>query len=215
MQRLRIKFNRGEELKFISHLDITRLWQRAFVRAGVPLAYSQGFNPHPQISLAAPLPVGVTGEAELMDIYCARNVAPPSFTQSVNRELPEGIRIVQTQQVNPTLPALQAVVASAEYRVIIATDKAKEEVEQMIAHLLSLSTLPWQHERDTGVRHYDLRTLIQDIRLTDCRDGKAVIEMKLNCDSNGSGRPEQVSQALGFTGYPLSINRTQLFLKIN
>ncbi len=110
MQRLRIKFNRGEELKFISHLDITRLWQRAFVRAGVPLAYSQGFNPHPQISLAAPLPVGVTGEAELMDIYCVRNVSPPSFTQSVNRELPEGIQIVQTQQVNPVLPALQAVV---------------------------------------------------------------------------------------------------------
>lgn len=215
MQRLRIKFNRGEELKFISHLDITRLWQRAFVRAGVPLAYSQGFNPHPQISLAAPLPVGVTGEAELMDIYCARNVSPPSFTQSVNRELPGGIRIVQTQQVNPTLPALQAVVALAEYDITVATDRSKEEVERMIAQLLSLATLPWQHERDTGVRHYDLRTLVQDIWLIDCKDGNAVIGMKLNCDSNGSGRPEQVSLALGFTGYPRSINRTELFLKTN
>jgi len=215
MQRLRIKFKRGEELKFISHLDITRLWQRAFVRAGIPLAYSQGFNPHPQISLAAPLPVGVTGEAEFMDIYCAKNVSPPYCTEAVNRELPEGIEIVQAQQVNPTLPALQAVVSFAEYNITVATDKPKEEIEQMIQHLLSLSTLPWQHERDTGVRHYDLRALIQHIWLADYKDGYAVIGMKLNCDSNGSGRPEQVSLALGFTDYPHTINRTQLFLKMS
>ena len=215
MQRLRIKFKRGEELKFISHLDITRLWQRAFVRAGIPLAYSQGFNPHPQISLAAPLPVGVTGEAEFMDIYCAKNVSPPYFTEAVNRELPEGIEIVQAQQVNPTLPALQAVVSFAEYNITVATDKPKEEIEQMIQHLLSLSTLPWQHERDTGVRHYDLRALIQHIWRADYKDGYAVIGMKLNCDSNGSGRPEQVSLALGFTDYPHTINRTQLFLKMS
>jgi radical SAM-linked protein len=215
MQRLRIKFNRGEALKFISHLDITRLWQRAFVRAGIPLAYSQGFNPHPQIALAAPLPVGVTGDAELMDIVCSRNVSPPSFTQAVNRELPEGIRIIQTQQVNPTLPALQAVVSFAEYRITVATEKSREEVEEAIARLLSLATLPWQHERDTGVRHYDLRALTEDVLLIEHRDGLAVIEMKLNCDSNGSGRPEQLSLALGFTGYPRAINRTQLYLKTN
>jgi radical SAM-linked protein len=215
MQRLRVKFNRGEELKFISHLDITRLWQRAFIRAGIPLAYSQGFNPHPQISLAAPLPVGVTGEAELMDIYCAKNVSPPSFTQAVNRELPEGVRIIQSQQVNPVLPSLQALVSFAEYQVTVATDKTRREVEDSIAHMLSLPELPWQHERDTGIRHYDLRRLIDDLWLVDCRDGNAVIGMKLNCDSNGSGRPEQVSLALGFIGYPRAVNRTQLYLRTN
>jgi radical SAM-linked protein len=215
MQRLRIKFNRGEELKFISHLDITRLWQRAFVRAGIPLAYSQGFNPHPQISLAAPLPVGVTGEAEFMDIYCAKNVSPPYFTEAVNRELPEGIKIIQAQQINPALPALQAVVSFAEYLVTLTTDKTGEEVEGMIKSLLSLQTIPWQHERDTGIRHYDLRALIQNLWLADYKNGYAIIGMKLNCDSNGSGRPEQVILALGFTGYPHSINRTQLFLKMS
>ena len=69
MQRIRIKFNRGEEIKFISHLDITRLWERALRRAGVPLAYSQGFSPHPQLSFAVPLAVGMTSEAELLDIF--------------------------------------------------------------------------------------------------------------------------------------------------
>ena len=213
MQRLRVKFSRGEQLKFISHLDITRLWQRAFVRAGIPLAYSQGFNPHPQISLAAPLPVGVTGSAELMDIFCVKNVSPPYFIQAVNRELPEGIRILQTQQVNPELPSLQAQVNFAEYEVTIDTQKSKEEIESAIARLLSLTELPWQHERDTGIRHYDLRLLIDSICLFEQRDGCTVMGMKLKTGSTGSGRPEQVTLALGFPDYPRSIHRTQLFLK--
>ncbi|MFH1087432.1 MAG: TIGR03936 family radical SAM-associated protein, partial [Chloroflexota bacterium] len=59
MYRLRLKFGRDRSLRFISHLDLMRLWERAFRRAGVPLAYSQGFTPHPSISLAAPLALGV------------------------------------------------------------------------------------------------------------------------------------------------------------
>ena len=60
MLRLRIKFSRGEQLKFLSHLDLMRLWERALRRAGINPAYSEGFSPHPRISLAAPLAVGVT-----------------------------------------------------------------------------------------------------------------------------------------------------------
>ena len=70
MQRLRVRFSRGQEVKFISHLDIMRLWQRALHRAGIALAYSEGYTPHPRISLAAPLALGITSEAELMDVFC-------------------------------------------------------------------------------------------------------------------------------------------------
>src|SRR4030042_1136628 len=79
MQRLRLKFSRGQELKFLSHLDLMRLWERALRRAGLPLAYSEGFTPHPQIALAAPLLVGVTSDAELMDVSLSRWVSPQSF----------------------------------------------------------------------------------------------------------------------------------------
>jgi len=75
MQRLRIKFSRGEEIKYISHLDLMRCWERALKRADVPLMYSEGFSPHPRISLAAPLALGVTSEAELMDITVSRWVS--------------------------------------------------------------------------------------------------------------------------------------------
>jgi radical SAM-linked protein len=66
MLHLRIKFQRDREIRFISHLDILRLWQRALHRARIPLAYSEGFSPHPRISMAAPLSIWVPVEAELM-----------------------------------------------------------------------------------------------------------------------------------------------------
>ncbi len=213
MYRLRIKFARGDEVKYISHLDITRVFQRAFLRAGLPLAYSQGFNPHPRISLAAPLPVGATAEAELMDIMCERPVTAEFFMESAGRELPDGIQFIQAVPVPLSLPSLQAQLGEAEYLVTVATDKTRSEIENEITKLLALSTLPWQHERDTGVRHYDLRTLISDIRLVDSGEGRAVLAMRLRADEKGAGRPEQVSLALGFKEYPLRIHRRELILR--
>src|SRR5512136_1215230 len=117
MQRLRIKFSRGPELKFISHLDIVRLWQRAFNRAGIEIAYSTGFSPHPRISLAAPLALGVTSEAEFMDIVVIKGVAPHFFVSAVNQQLPPGLTVDKVYPIAPDLPSLQSVVSLADYRV--------------------------------------------------------------------------------------------------
>jgi radical SAM-linked protein len=212
MPRIRVRFNRGEELKFISHLDIMRLWQRAMHRADIPLAYTEGFSPHPRISLAAPLAVGVTSEAELMDVFCNKWVSPHSFTAAVSPQLPPGIEISQVHMVAPTLPSLQSQVSQAEYEVEAETDKDQAGVEAALASLLSLEELPWHHERDTGTRNYDLRALIDDLWLVGWRHGHCTIGMKLRCDSSGSGRPEQVAAALDL-GHPISIRRTKLILK--
>jgi radical SAM-linked protein len=213
MQRIRVKFSRGEEIKFISHLDITRLWERALRRAGVPLTYSQGFSPHPQISLAVPLSVGMTSEAELMDVVCDRPVTPQWFEGAVNQQLPEGIRITQIQPVAPQFPSLQSQVRFAEYRVRVNTEKSREEIEELVNHLMSLQTLSWQHQRDTGAKTYDLRTLIAVLMLIDYETGKVTLGMRLRCDNLGSGRPEQVTAALGLAQYPESIHRTSLILE--
>jgi radical SAM-linked protein len=212
MQRLRIRFSRGEEIKFISHLDIMRLWQRALHRAQIPLAYTEGFSPHPRLSLAAPLAVGITSQAELMDAFCSRWVSPHFFTDSLSQQLPAGIEIVQVNMVAPTMPSLQSQVSQAEYEVELETEKDKAEVEKALASLLAVEQLPWHHERDTGTRNYDLRALIDDLWLIDWRQGSSTIGMRLRCDSGGSGRPEQVAAALGFS-HPTSIHRTKLLLK--
>ncbi len=213
MQRLRVRFSRGEEIKYISHLDLLRLWQRALNRAEIPLAYSEGFNPHPRMSLAAPLALGVTAEAELMDIFLAKWVSPHSFTAAMGRQLPPGIKIEQVFNIALTLPSLQSQVRFAEYSVGLETEKGRDEIESAINALLDKESIPWQHQRDTGTRHYDLRALIEDLWLADWRQGYGHIMMRLHCDSNGSGRPEQVAAALGLEKYPDAIHRSKLILQ--
>jgi radical SAM-linked protein len=213
MQRLRIRFCRGAEIKFISHLDIIRLWQRALHRAEIPLAYSEGFNPHPRISLAVPLAIGVTSEAELMDIFCTKWVSPHWFSAAVSRQLPPGIEILQVYPINLSQPSLQSQVRYAEYKVEVETEKESRDIESGLSSLLSAEHLPWQHQRDTGIRSYDLRALIDNLRLIDYHRPYCTIGMTLRCDNSGSGRPEQVAAALGFTHNPQSMHRTKLILK--
>jgi len=213
MQRLRIRFSRGQEVKFISHLDIIRLWQRALHRAGISLAYSEGFTPHPRLALAAPLPTGVTSETELMDVFCTRWVSPHVFTGATSQQLPNGIEILQVYPIAPTMPSLQSQVRYAEYKVEVETENERQDAKTALTNLLSVKRLPWQHQMDTGPRNYDLRALIDDLWLIDWHSDYATIGMKLRCDSGGAGRPEQVITALGFSHYPRSIHRTKLILE--
>ncbi|MDD5338815.1 MAG: TIGR03936 family radical SAM-associated protein [Dehalococcoidales bacterium] len=215
MQRLRVRFSRGEEIKYISHLDIIRLWQRALNRAGIALAYSAGFNPHPRISLALALAMGVTSEVELMDIVLDKFITPHAFTATVGQQLPKGITISGVYNTPLTLPSLQSQVRQAEYIVTIATDKNKGDIEAGLNDLLDKETLPWQHQRDTGPRKYDLRALVEDLWLIDWRQGYCTVGMRLRCDSSGAGRPEQVAAALGFEKYPDAIHRSKLILDTN
>jgi radical SAM-linked protein len=214
MQRLRVRFGRSEEIKYISHLDLMRFWERALRRAGLPLAYTEGFNPHPKISLAAPLSVGVTSEAELMDVYFTRWDSPNIFMNRMKDQLPEGIQLMGVLPVGLNIPSLQSQVRFAEYRVTAVSegDTAIPDIEQAIGSLLAAQELPWHHYRDTGVRHYDLRALIDTVWLIESTGDTYVLGMRLRCDSSGTGRPEQVIKALGFNNHPASIHRTGLLL---
>jgi hypothetical protein len=108
------------------------------------------------------------------------------------------------------MPSLQSLVRYAEYKVEVETEE--KGMESKITSLLSLKSLPWQHQRDTGMRSYDLRALIDDLWLINCRPPVCTMGMRLRCDSTGSGRPEQVSAALGFISYPRFMHRTKLIL---
>jgi len=210
MNRLRVRFGRRAALKFISHLDLTRVWHRALRRANIALAYSEGFNPHPKISLAVPLQLGVTSEAELMDVYVVQPLAAATFAARMRLELPSGLDIIQVAPVGLHLPALQAQVRFADYLVRVnAPDESG--LGQAILVLLERRSLPWQHQRDTGVKSYDLRPLIVSLKPVAYDDGLASLDMRLRSDAMGTGRPEQVVRALGLDS-PLDIHRTRIIL---
>lgn len=212
-QRLCVTFRRGEELKFIAHLDIMRLWHRALRRAGMPLAYSQGFNPQPRLSIAAPLAIEVTSETELMDVFLERRVSLDFFTRAVSEQLPRGIGIVGVKELWPGLPSLQSQLRSAEYRVQVESGRPRQAVEEAIRSLLAKESLPWEHSRGGDTMHrYDLRALIIDVWIIASDGSLHTLGMRLRNDPGGSGRPDQVLLALGFAEPARSIHRTRLIM---
>ena len=212
MQRLRIAFTRGEEVKYLSHLDLMRLWERALRRADIPLAYSQGFSLHPRISIAAPLPIGVISEGELMDILLSKRFSPYYFIKAVAQQLPLGIGITGVEQVSPQIPSLQSQVRQAEYRVELDTDKQPQEVEEVIRSFMGKEHFPWQHMRDHVIRHYDIRILVDRLWLIEWKESLCTLGMRLRNDNSATGRAEQVTLALGFPDPPKLIQRTKLIL---
>lgn len=209
IQRLRVTFARGDELKYITHLDLMRFWERALRRAEIPVAYSEGFSPHAQVSLAAPLPVGTTSDAELMDVFLDRPMPPAAVIRAAGGQLPPAIEIRSIEEVGLALPSLQAEVRFAEYDVDVPAgpDGARAAVERFIA----AETVPWEHQRDSETRSYDIRALVDTIAVVEAEPGVVRLRMRLRNDNSGSGRPDQVVAALGL-GAPARIHRTRLVL---
>jgi radical SAM-linked protein len=210
IQRIRITFARGDEMKYITHLDMMRFWERALKRAKVPIAYSEGFSPHAQISLAAPLAVGVTSEAELMDVFLAESMAPKDLVRALTTQLPPGVSLVAAQEVGMALPALQADVRFAEYDVDVGV--VLEAAQAAITRFLTAETIPWEHKRENETRSYDIRAQVSDLSCEYLDDTCVRLQMKLKNDNTGSGRPEQIVAALGLPT-PVRIHRTQLILE--
>src|SRR5512139_1587345 len=102
-------------MRFTSHLDLHKSWERTLRRAGLPLAYTQGFSPHPRINLASALPLGFTGEAEVVDIWLDQTLPVPQIASDLERAAPPGIKISQIQEIDDHTPTLQTELEASEF----------------------------------------------------------------------------------------------------
>ncbi len=163
--RIIANFHKNEDLRFISHLDIQRLVQRAMRRADLPLSYSQGFNPHPILSFASALSVGYTSEAEWMDVRLSENIEPDEFTKKLNTALPEGLRIVRTQVVEETLPSLTALIQRARYQATVYFDQpvSSQALKSALETLLNGPIVVEKHTKG-GMKQVDIRPQLISIR---------------------------------------------------
>jgi radical SAM-linked protein len=208
-QRLRITFGRTDDMKYVTHLDMMRFWERALRRADIPVAYSEGFSPHAQISIAAPLAVGVTSEAELMDVYLSQPMPPKQLLIALSSQIPPGIQVLAAQEVGMAQPALQADVRLAEYDVDVPADAG--HADRVVDEFLAKESIPWEHKRENETRTYDIRAQVDSFSVEDNEDGGITLKMRLKNDNTGSGRPEQIVAALGLPP-PTRIHRTKLIL---
>lgn len=202
------KYGRQKELKYISHLDIVRLWERALKRTNIPVAYSQGFNPRPRLSFGLPLAVGMTSEAEMLDIFLEQLISPRYLTINLSGQLPIGIDIYEVQEVGLKVPSLQSQACRVEYSITVETNRSQEEVRLAVRDFLKCKHIRWQHIRDNKTRQYDIRELVEDLTILNHRDNDYDLHTTLKI----SARPEQVVAALGFNEYPKSIHRTKILI---
>ena len=214
VQRLRVKYGRSGELRFIAHLDVMRLWHRAMRRAGIAMAYSEGSTPRPRLSIAAALPVGVTSEGELLDVYLKRRISPFYFLKRIQGAIPETLLVYEAEDIPMDAPSLQSQIRLAEYRVGVAADGEVEAVEDSVGTLLDKESIPWEHRRDKEVRRYDLRALVHELWVEERSNGAVTLGMVLKADPNASGRPEQIVAALGLPA-PDWVHRTRLLLAVD
>ena len=211
-QRLRVTYRKAGALRYIAHLDLMRTWERSLRRARLPLAYTQGFTPHPRIALGAPLPVGTIGERELLDVWLSPPVAPEQFVRRLQASLPEDLTLLAAVEAAHELPSLQSQIHSATYEVAFeqgALDAA--EVQARLEALLALDELDWEEQRGAKTRRYDLRAAIRDLALRE-EGERLVLAMDLELNEQRTGRPASVLAALEVESRPASIVRTGLRL---
>lgn len=209
-QRFRIWFKKGERVRYISHLDVLRSWERSIRRAELPLSYSQGFTPHPKLAFAGPLPLGFTSEAEIMDVTLDERVPIDEFESRLAAETTEDLAVVAVEEVPLGAPQPQSSVMWADYACELPGIDP-EAAGHVLSEFLAKDDVPWTEERKEKTRQYNLRAMVASISASPA-DGGTLLTMRLSAGQEATGRPEQVVAALFPATEPTVYRRTRIIL---
>ena len=200
----------------VKYLSFDFQYTRAIRRADIPVAYSQGFNPHPRLSFASALAVGVTSEGEYLDIYLKDDMDPELLCNKMNEKLPSGIRFVEGRIVDEKLPSLMSLIERAETKLPGKCHKIN--LPSVIGEFLSQQEIWAVRTNRKGSRQVDIRPMIHGMDAFE-RDGNIVIKAIISSGSKANLRPDLLINALfDFAGLPIvpdlffHIHRLDLYL---
>ncbi len=159
--KLLLRLEKGEKVKYISHLDMQRLFQRALRRAKLPCAYSQGFNPHMLVSFACALPVGVCSKAEYAEVVLERFVPPTECMARLNEVLPDGVKILNACEPKDTDPTVGSVIALAEYSFML---KDSGSVQDKLGSMLKKEEILIEKKTKKGFATVNVRNMIHSVK---------------------------------------------------
>lgn len=206
MQRIRITYAKGEELRYTGNLDMQKVWERTFRRAGLKLAYSQGFHPQPKMHQACPLPLGFTSENDLLDFWLDSDEDLAEIGEKLSKTVQPGITITEIQSIAPEEKPLQTLVESAIYRVHLDNSISPDIIATQVENLLKQES----YIRTRRGKEYDLMPLVEVLTITKLEP--LHLEMRLSARPGATGRPEEVLDALGIDLSDTRIVRTGLLL---
>ena len=197
MSTIRVKFSKKDEMKYISHLDLMRLFQRAFRRADIPIKYSQGFNPHPKFSLATALSIGVTSDGEYMDVELENDIDRDEFIKRLNDVLPKGVKILSGKYIKAD-KSLMSLIEWSDYVIefYVTNDISKEDIENCIKEILKkdeiyIKKVKIKNKKEI-IKEVDIRDSIKNLKLLVIEDKRIIIRATLKTGSKGNLKPQYI-----------------------
>ena len=162
--RMLAVFEKGERIRHIGHLDIQRSVQRGLRRSGLPVAYSNGFNPHILITFASALSTGACGKREIMDVTMAEEVSPQEFLEKMNQAMPPEMRLSEARALDQKHPALMASLRAAKYDLLTRDAEQAEKLAAAIPAMMARETVTAMRKTKTALKECDIKPLIYELK---------------------------------------------------
>ena len=191
LRRIRIVFSKKGDLRYLGHLEMARMFERACRRAGIPLSFTGGYSPKPRITFALSLPTGTEALAEWLDLELGEAWSPDEVMNSLNEQLPSGIRVVDSWKVPVDVPALNGRVRFITYEALLP--EPLEGLKEMVLDLMSRPSVPVIRVKKGKERTLDLKGYLTDMKTLDERTLIFTLALK---GEKGSARPQEVLEAL-------------------
>lgn len=200
--KIRIKFTKTGVLKFIGHLDMMRYFQKVFRRSGMDIGFTQGFSPHPEISIALPLGIGVTSEAEYLDVTVNSCGSSEAMIALLNKEQVEGVKILSFKRIPEGKKYnAMAIVTAARYRAVLAEEfigrlpefSASYLTNRFEEFLAQPQITVWRKTKHSEGES-DIRPMIYEARCVD-HEGQPALELLLAAGSASSLNPDSFMKA--------------------
>jgi radical SAM-linked protein len=188
--KVRLRFAKSGDLRFVSHLDILRCLERMLRRAHVPIAVTQGFNPRPKMTFGLALGLGIEARREIVDLELLEPWEPSQLLERLKAVAPPGFDWVEARLVSPDAAAPRP--RSVEYEVPVAGGRLGQ-VRAALDALLAAKTWPQIRRRKDREQVFDLRAQLVRAELTD----EGLLRFRLAVASDASARPEDLLEALG------------------
>lgn len=215
-QRLRLTYEKGDAIKFISHQDEFRLWERTLRRAGLPLLYKKGFNPQPHMQFAAPLGLGMVGANETLDIIFGESMSLGEIGERIRSKLPPGVLLHHIEEVDLKAKAPQSLTIGADYRILLLSAPGEIDpglIERRIEDFLASEQVWRQRERHGEAYRYNLRPLVFELSYEgyNPESEEHRIFLRVQMLPGATGRPDEVVDALGFDDFARVLRRERIY----
>ena len=217
MEKMRIAIAKKAATQYVGHLDFGRALERALRRAKLPVAFSEGFNPHMKISFGPALSVGVASNAEYVDVELQEQVDAEEFGERLERQLPPGLAFVEVRRVGSPA-SLAAALNIADYQVEVSAEKTPEMVLQAQAALdsfLAAEQVMVTRHTPKGAKTFDLKQFLVDGPNLMQDGAKLKVSFRLRMKSTGAVKPQEVFAAMSdqyaFPGGASCFTRTGLW----